>query len=364
MEEMGLNPFGGAYKGARVFLTGHTGFKGSWLAAWLDQLHAQVTGLSLAPSGPLNHWNLLRTRTIDVRGDVRDAETVVSAMAQAQPEIVFHLAAQTLVRESYGDPLNSWSTNVMGTANVLEACRRTPSVRAVVIVTTDKVYANREWHWGYRENDTLGGHDPYSASKAACEILVDSYRKSFWNAGTPVLIASVRAGNVIGGGDWAQDRLVPDLVRAVYEGRALDVRSPSATRPWQHVLDCLSGYLMLGQRLLAGDPAFSASWNFGPAAEDNRSVAELLGRLAQHWPDLAWKAQPSSGPHEAGLLLLDCAKARQSLGWRPALPLDDALEMTADWYRRHHETGSASTSEQLRQYVEQAARAGCHWVQA
>lgn len=361
---MDLNPFGGAYKGTRVLLSGHTGFKGSWLTAWLDQIDAQVTGLSLAPASAPNHWDLLTTRAIDLRGDVRNAQTVVDAMAQAQPEIVFHLAAQTLVRESYGDPLNSWATNVMGTANVLEACRRTPSVRAVVIVTTDKVYANQEWHWGYRENDTLGGHDPYSASKAACEILVDSYRKSFWNSGKPLLVASARAGNVIGGGDWAQDRLVPDLVRAMSDGRVLEVRSPRATRPWQHVLDCLSGYLMLGQQLLQGNSAFSGSWNFGPPAEDNRSVAELLRKLSQHWPDLAWSSQPSDGPHEAGLLSLDCTKARQSLGWSPALQLEDALAMTAHWYRHHHRTGIANTQEQLHQYIEKAALAGCRWVQA
>lgn len=362
MEKMGIRQFDGAYAGTRVLLTGHTGFKGSWLAAWLDSLAARVTGLSLAPAAELNHWDLLAHGATDLRGDVRDSKAIADAMATAQPEIVFHLAAQTLVRESYGDPLASWSTNVMGTANVLEACRQTPSVRAVVIVTTDKVYANREWHWGYREADTLGGHDPYSASKAACEILVESYRKSFWNSGKPVLVASARAGNVIGGGDWALDRLVPDLVRAVYDQRALEIRSPAATRPWQHVLDCLSGYLMLGQQLLSGNSAFADSWNFGPAAQDNRSVAELLGMLTRHWPELAWNARPSTGPHEAGLLLLDCAKARQALGWRPALQLEDALAMTAHWYRHHHQTGVAITQEQLRQYVEKAASAGCGWA--
>ncbi|MNQ20455.1 CDP-glucose 4,6-dehydratase [compost metagenome] len=362
MEKMGVTQFGGAYEGTRVLVTGHTGFKGSWLAAWLDQLRARVTGLSLDSATEPNHWDLLPVDALDLRGDVRDRQTVLDSMAQARPEIVFHLAAQTLVRESYGNPLTSWSTNVMGTANVLEACRLTPSVRAVVIITTDKVYANREWHWGYRENDELGGHDPYSASKAACEILVESYRKSFWSSDKRVLVASARAGNVVGGGDWAPDRLVPDLVRAVREGRALEVRSPAATRPWQHVLDCLSGYLMLGQQLLAGNARFADSWNFGPAAQDNRSVAELLGMLTCHWPELAWKAQPSNGPHEAGLLLLDCAKARQALGWNPALQLDDALAMTAHWYRHHHQSGLALTQEQLRQYVDKAASAGCGWV--
>lgn len=360
---MGVTQFDGAYDGARVLLTGHTGFKGSWLAAWLAQLGAQVTGLSLAQLDEPNHWTPLQDCAVDLRGDVRDAGTVTDAVSQARPDIVFHLAAQTLVRQSYGAPLDSWSTNVMGTANVLEACRRTPGVRAVVVVTTDKVYANREWHWGYRENDTLGGHDPYSASKAACEILVESYRKSFWQAGASVLLASARAGNVIGGGDWAPDRLVPDLVRAVQSNQPLEIRSPASTRPWQHVLDCLSGYLMLGQQLLAGNAPFADSWNFGPAAQDNRSVADLLGMLNGYWPQLQWAARPPSQPlHEAGLLLLDCAKAHNVLGWRPTLALPDALSMTADWYRHHHATGQSLALEQLRQYVQMAAARGNRWA--
>lgn len=362
MENMGITQFGGAYAGVPVLVTGHTGFKGSWLTAWLKSLGAHVTGFSLPPSSAPNHWRLLSQDIQDLHGDVCNPAQVADAMAQAQPEIVFHLAAQTLVRESYADPLKSWSTNVMGTANVLQACRNTPSVRAVVVVTTDKVYANREWHWGYRENDVLGGHDPYSASKAACEILLESYRKSFWSQSHSVLVASARAGNVIGGGDWAVDRLVPDLVRAVAEQRSLEIRSPASTRPWQHVLDCLSGYLMLGQKLLAGDAAYADSWNFGPPAEDNRTVAEFLDMLQRHWPGLAWRATPSTGPHEAGLLLLDCSKARKVLGWRPALQLDDALAMTASWYRHHQQTGHAISGEQLRHYVEKAASAGCQWT--
>lgn len=365
VEEMGVRQFGGAYENARVLLTGHTGFKGSWLAAWLAQLGARVTGLSLPQLDEPSHWTQLSDCATDLRGDIRQSDTVADAVSQARPEIVFHLAAQTLVRQSYGAPLDSWSTNVMGTANVLEACRRTPGVRAVVIVTTDKVYANREWHWGYRENDTLGGHDPYSASKAACEILVASYRKSFWDKTAAPLLASARAGNVIGGGDWARDRLVPDLVKAVQGSQALEIRSPSSTRPWQHVLDCLSGYLMLGQRLLAGEARFADSWNFGPAPQDNRTVAELLGMLSGHWPDLRWLARPPEQPlHEAGLLLLDCAKAHNVLGWQPTLALREAVAMTADWYRHHHQTGRSLASDQLRQYVERAAAAHRGWVLA
>lgn len=365
MEEMGVTQFDGAYADTRVLLTGHTGFKGSWMAAWLSQLGARVTGLSLAESDEPNHWAQLSDCAIDLRGDVRHADTVFDALSQARPEIVFHMAAQTLVRPSYSAPLDSWSTNVMGTANVLEACRRTPGVRAVVVITTDKVYANREWHWGYRENDTLGGHDPYSASKAACEILVESYRKSFWRGDAPVLLASARAGNVIGGGDWARDRLVPDLVKAVQGGQALEIRSPSSTRPWQHVLDCLSGYLMLGQRLLAGDGQFADCWNFGPAPQDNRSVAELLAMLHGHWPRLRWNARPPSQPlHEAGLLLLDCAKAHGILGWRPTLALDEAVAMTAHWYRHHHQTGQSLARVQLQHYIERAMAANRGWVRA
>lgn len=364
MEEMGVRQFRGAYQGTRVLLTGHTGFKGSWLAAWLAQLGAQVTGLSLAQLDEPNHWTQLGDCAADLRGDIRHPGTVADAITQARPEIVFHLAAQTLVRQSYGAPLDSWSTNVMGTANVLEACRRAPSVRAVVIVTTDKVYANREWHWGYRENDTLGGHDPYSASKAACEILVQSYRKSFWQTAPPVLVASARAGNVIGGGDWAQDRLVPDLVRAIRQEQPLEIRSPASTRPWQHVLDCLAGYLMLGQQLLAGNATFADSWNFGPASQDNRSVAELLDMLNGHWPEMKWNARPpAEALHEATLLLLDCAKAHNVLGWRPVLPLHDAVAMTANWYRHDHQTGQSLAWEQLRQYVTLAAATGSAWVQ-
>lgn len=354
--------FNGRYAGSRVLLTGHTGFKGSWLTSWLQALGAQVTGYALDPEGTPNHWDLLAQPATDLRGDIRDLPALTDAFAQSRPEIVFHLAAQTLVRQSYGDPLNSWSSNVMGTANVLEACRRTPGVRAVVVVTTDKVYANQEWPWGYRENDALGGHDPYSASKAACEIVADSYRKAYWHGPDAPLLATARAGNVIGGGDWAQDRLIPDFVRALDAGKPLEIRHPQSTRPWQHVLECLSGYLMLGERLLAGDRACAQAWNFGPAQEDNRRVGDILAALGQYWPALRWQAAPPSGLHEAGLLQLDCSRARTQLGWQPALTLDDALAMTAEWYRHHHQTGAALTRPQLERYVAAAQAAGCQWV--
>jgi CDP-glucose 4,6-dehydratase len=357
-----MKQFGDLYRGRKVLLTGHTGFKGSWLATWLCELGAQVTGLGLAPESAPAHWDLLNTPSIDLRGDIRDSAVVLSAFEQAQPEIVFHLAAQALVRRSYRDPLESWSTNVMGTANVLEACRLTPSVRAVVVVTTDKVYANNEWSWGYRENDRLGGHDPYSASKAASELVVDSYRKAFWVSDGAPLVASARAGNVIGGGDWSEDRLIPDLVRAVQAGESLEIRSPQSTRPWQHVLECLSGYLLLGQRLLTLDKAVADGWNFGPAPQDNRTVAEVLTGLQKYWPELAWHTTSAPQPHEANLLYLDCAQAKSRLGWQPVWSLEQSLEMTADWYRHQSSTGQAITREQLAGYIDAAARAGCVWI--
>lgn len=357
-----MRQFGDIYRGRKVLLTGHTGFKGSWLSCWLSQLGAQVTGLALPPGTSPNHWELLGKPALDLRGDIRDLSVVLDAFGRAQPEIVFHLAAQALVRRSYRDPLESWSTNVMGTANVLEVCRRTPSVRAVVVITTDKVYANHEWPWGYRENDRLGGYDPYSASKAACELVADSYRKAFWSADDAPLMATARAGNVIGGGDWSEDRLIPDLVRAVQEGRSLEIRSPQATRPWQHVLECLSGYLMLGQRLLEGQKEFAEAWNFGPPPDDNRTVAEVLTHMQSFWPGLAWNVSAAPQPHEAQLLYLDCAKSRAQLRWAPVWSLEEGLEMTADWYRNYNATGNVSTFDQLGCYLQSARASGCSWI--
>lgn len=359
-----MKQFGDIYRGRKVLLTGHTGFKGSWLATWLTQLGAEVTGLALEPSTIPSHWPLLNSSAIDITGDIRDATLVRDVFQQVQPDIVFHLAAQALVRRSYRDPLESWSTNVMGTANILEACRTASSVRAVVVVTTDKVYANNEWPWGYREVDRLGGHDPYSASKAASELVVESYRKSFWSSETAPLLASARAGNVIGGGDWSEDRLVPDLVRAVTAGQSLEIRSPQSTRPWQHVLDCLSGYLLLGQRLLMADCTAAVAWNFGPAPEDNRTVAEVLKGLQEHWTQLTWHCAHVVQPHEANLLYLDCAKAHSQLAWRPVWSISDSLAMTAQWYERHNADGQALTIQQLHQYIDAAQRAGCVWVEA
>lgn len=358
-----MTSFSASYQGRRVLLTGHTGFKGSWLAAWLTELGAEVVGFSLPSDveGAAPHWDALNLAVTDVRGDIRDFAALQRVVAEQRPEIVFHLAAQSLVRPSYRQPLEAWSSNVLGTANILEACRVSPGVAAVLVVTTDKVYANREWPYGYRECDELAGHDPYSASKAATELLCDSYRKSFWQESGP-LLATARAGNVIGGGDWAEDRLIPDLVRALQAGKALQIRSPSSTRPWQHVLECLSGYLLLGQRLLQGDCGCAGAWNFGPATEANRSVAEILTALREYWPDLTWQAGEGDGLHEARLLYLDSAKAHSDLRWRPVWSLPTTLQMTAEWYRRNVERGEACTREQLLRYIDAARQAGCVWA--
>jgi CDP-glucose 4,6-dehydratase len=353
--------FGNVFAGKRVLVTGHTGFKGSWLALWLRELGAQVTGFSLSPNSAPNHWDLLKLDVADLRGDLRDAARVAEAVRQARPEVVFHLAAQSLVRASYKDPLETWGTNVMGTAHLLEACRATEGVKAIVAVTTDKVYENREWPWGYREIDRLGGHDPYSASKASAELVIDSYRKSFFAKNGP-LLASARAGNVIGGGDWSQDRLIPDLVRATRSKATLQIRSPGATRPWQHVLECLAGYLLLGQHLLEGGAQYATSWNFGPGAEDNRTVAEILALLRSYWSDLEWAATSQPQPHEANLLYLDSSKARAAIGWQPVWKLEDCLAATAGWYRALYENDRVETLAQLQAFVADSRAARIPWA--
>ncbi len=350
------------YRGKRVLITGHTGFKGSWLSLWLNELGAEVTGIALPPETQPNHWDVLGLAIDEHRLDIRDHKALKRAFLAIQPQIVFHLAAQPLVRRSYRDPLETWSTNVMGAANVLEACRQSPSVRAIVAITTDKCYENREWLWGYRENDRLGGHDPYSASKAGSELVAASYRSAFFNAEQSPLLATARAGNVIGGGDWSEDRLIPDLVRAVAQDQSLEIRSPLATRPWQHVLESLSGYLLLGQRLLQGDRTCAEAWNFGPEPEGNRTVSEVLGKLNAHWSRLSWHVTDKAQPHEANLLYLDSAKAHSKLHWQPAWNFDAALERTAAWYRAWLEEGKITSREQLCEYITAATQANVEWA--
>lgn len=366
VEGLALNLFGDIYAGRRVLVTGHTGFKGSWLVLWLRMLGARVAGLALDPDTQPSHWSLLGLHDVpDRRADLRDAEAVRAIFDDHQPEIVFHLAAQPLVRRSYRDPVGTFNTNVMGLVNLFEVVRSCPSVRVLVNATTDKVYAERATPDGYRETDPLGGHDPYSSSKACAELISDCYRKSFLAASDvrnmPVRIATVRAGNVIGGGDWAEDRLVPDLVRAATAGNTLRIRNPSAIRPWQHVLEPLSGYLRLGQ-LLWSDEGFAGAWNFGPGTADEVSVQSLLAQLGAHWPALRTKHDQARHPHEAEVLRLNCKKAMEGLAWQPVWSLDTALARTAAWYRRFHEAGSIGSEEDLATYIGDARDLRLGWT--
>jgi CDP-glucose 4,6-dehydratase len=328
-----------AFAGRRVFLTGHTGFKGGWLALSLASAGASVRGYALDPSTEPSLFDSARIGSLvdDVRGDIRDAAKLDSAMREFAPEIVFHLAAQPLVRRSYADPVGTYAINVLGTAHLLESIRTLPSVRAVVVVTTDKCYLNREWHWGYRETDPLGGHDPYSSSKACAEILCASYRSSFFspeNAQHKVLLATARAGNVIGGGDWSEDRLIPDLIRGFIGGEPVPIRRPLSVRPWQHVLEPIAGYLLLAEKLLVGDERFADAWNFGPWDDDAWPVERIATTMARRWGGGAtWFRDGQQSVHEAGLLKLDSSKARAELGWQPRLRLDNALDWLVDWYQ-------------------------------
>ncbi|AVO55023.1 CDP-glucose 4,6-dehydratase [Ectopseudomonas mendocina] len=323
------------WAGRRVLLTGHTGFKGGWLALWLQELGAEVCGYALpAPAEP-SLWQVahLAERVPGTLADIRDAQRVAEAVAAFRPEVVLHLAAQPLVRESYRAPADTYATNVMGTANLLEALRRCDSVRAVLVVTSDKCYENREWLWPYRESDGLGGHDPYSSSKACVELLCASWRESFLRE-SGIALATARAGNVIGGGDWSSDRLLPDILRAWQAGQSLTLRYPKAVRPWQHVLEPLHGYLRLAQALVEQGEAVASAWNFGPDNEGLVSVGELVERLAQRWPGQApWTVEANGQPHEAGLLALDSSQARARLGWRPRWTLQLAIERTLDWHQ-------------------------------
>ena len=360
--------FGGIYKGKKVLVTGHTGFKGSWLVQWLQMLGADVYGYALeAPSTP-DHLSLLKLDIKYLESDIRSLDTLKAFFNLVQPEIVFHLAAQAIVRASYDDPVETFSTNVMGALNVFEACRKAKSVKAIVNVTSDKCYENKEWIWGYRENDPMGGYDPYSASKGCVELLTSSYRNSYFNLKDykktyHVLLASGRAGNVIGGGDWADDRLIPDIIKAAAENLSVNIRNPKATRPWQHVLEPLSGYLTLGWRLLEEDISFAEGWNFRPEASSNLSVKEILTMSKEYWNKIDANFNPNLAEHhEANLLMLDCSKANKLMKWKPVWDINTTIEKTIDWYKNFYTKKEIMTLQNINNFVSSAKKQSLIWT--
>jgi len=360
--------FKGIYKAKKVLITGHTGFKGSWLSLWLIKLGAKAVGYSLEPPTKPNHFGLLKLDMNSVIGDIRNKNKLNSTFKKYKPEIVFHLAAQPLVRYSYINPVETFETNVMGTLNVFEACRNTESVRVIVNITSDKCYENKEWVWGYRENDPMGGYDPYSASKGCSELITSSYRRAFLNPDDygkkhNILLASVRSGNVIGGGDWGKDRLIPDIVRAINKNEKLCIRNPNATRPWQHVLESLSGYLMLGQKLLEGKKQFADAWNFGPNEENHIDVETVVKAVKKRWDIFEYEIdKKSENPHEAKLLKLDCSKAWTLLCWCPVWNFEKALDATVKWYKEYYENRKIRSLEDLEQYIKDAIIKNTKWT--
>lgn len=339
------------WRGKRVLLTGHTGFKGSWLSLWLKQWGAEVFGFSLPPETPSLFLQAGLDKQINGEyGDLREPATIARVVKAFQPQVVLHLAAQPIVRLSYQDPVGTYATNVMGTVHLLEAVRHTPGIHAVTVVTSDKCYENVEWVWGYRENDRLGGHDPYSNSKACAELVAAAYRTSYFSGVDAPLLATARAGNVVGGGDWAKDRLIPDAMRAFAMQQPLVIRYPAAVRPWQHVLEALNGYLVLTEGLMAGNRALAEGWNFGPLPQSFRAVEDVVQRLVALWGGQAsYRAEPVKDWHEAGLLTLDVTKAMRHLPWQPQLELDAALSLTVAWYQAVHRSPSSIADFSLKQ---------------
>ena len=329
------------WKNKRILMTGHTGFKGSWLSLWLQNMGANVVGYALSPPSSPSLFEVAEVAQgmVSLNGDIRDLDKLQKAMVQHQPEIVIHMAAQSLVRYSYQNPVETYAINVIGTVNVLEAIRKTPSVKAVVVITSDKCYENKEWVWGYRENEAMGGYDPYSNSKGCAELVTAAYRQSFFNkSGQVVAVASARAGNVIGGGDWAADRLIPDMVRAVSAHRPVLIRNPNAIRPWQHVLEPLSGYMLLAQKLYKDGADYAEGWNFGPSEDDAMPVQWIAERFTELWgEDAKWALDKSEHPHEAHYLKLDCSKARHRLNWQPRWTLAHALGNITAWHKAYQQ---------------------------
>lgn len=360
MEGVEVTCFEDIYRNKKVFITGHTGFKGTWLALWLTKLGAKVAGYSLPFDSQSQHYEKLNLPVKNFFNDINHFEHLAAAIEETQPDIVFHLAAQPLVRKSYLDPIYTFQTNVLGSLHVYQACLKTNSVRALISITTDKVYQNNEWLWGYREIDRLGGNDPYSASKACVEILTESFRKSFLNNNN-FLLATARAGNVIGGGDWSEDRLIPDLMRAYRAKQILKVRNPKAIRPWQHVLEPIAGYLLLGQKLLQGKSEFATAWNFGPRNEDALSVEEVLEKAKKHLSDIS-VAYEKSSLHEAQLLKLDSSKAQTELHWQHIWTVDEAIHKTISWYRTFIDEGRVISKQQLFDYIHNAQQKKVVWL--
>jgi len=360
--------FSGIYKGKTVLVTGHTGFKGSWLVYWLEQMGAKVIGYSLkAPTTP-NHIELLNLDIVSVIGDIRDLDKLNKTFQEYKPDIVFHLAAQPLVRLSYENPIETYETNVIGTLKVFEACKHN-NVKAIVNITSDKAYDNKEWVWGYRENDPMGGYDPYSSSKGCADLLANSYRNSYFNVSNykkthNTLLASCRAGNVIGGGDWAEDRLMTDIMLSVSQNEKVIIRNPNATRPWQHVLEPLSGYLNIGQKLLEQKLEFSDAWNFGPSDEGSISVGEVVTHVKKYWNKIDYTLNKEvNSLHEANLLKLDCSKAHIELEWKDVWNSDITFEKTVNWYKSYYEENAkVLTQNDLEDYISDAKKRGIQWA--
>ncbi|EAK9947389.1 CDP-glucose 4,6-dehydratase [Campylobacter lari] len=348
------------YKNKKVFITGHSGFKGSWLSLWLHHIGAKIYGYSLKPNTTFNHFDILSMQKIFEKSyfeDINDYTKLENALLECDPEIIFHLAAQPLVRYSYKNPLETFQTNAIGTLNILNIARKLKNLKAVVIITTDKVYENKEWYWGYKELDPLGGYDPYSASKACAEIITNSIRQSFFSVDEfkkshNVLIASARAGNVIGGGDWSEDRLIPDIIKAASKNSSAIIRNPKSTRPWQHVLEPLRAYLMLGEKLLEGNKEFATSFNFGPNNEGDLSVEDVLKLASSFWDKISYQVQVDlNAPHEANLLMLDISKARKMLNWTPILNSSLSIEWTIKWYKEFYMCEKIISVNQLKNFL-------------
>ena len=359
--------FSGIYKDKTVLVTGHTGFKGSWLCFWLKQMGANVIGYALEALTTPNHFELLNLDIISITGNIKDLEYLNTVFQTYKPDIVFHLAAQALVKYSYENPIETYETNVMGTLKVFEACKNA-NTKAIVNITSDKAYENKEWIWGYRENDPMGGYDPYSSSKGCADILTNSYRNSFFNPKNyrkthNTLLASCRAGNVIGGGDWAKDRLMTDIILSISQNKKVEIRNPNATRPWQHVLEPLSGYLQIGQKLLEEKVEFAEAWNFGPTDEGSIAVEEVVQNVKKHWDKIDYEInQDPNQLHEANLLKLDCTKANTILKWNSVWSNSATIEKTVNWYKNFYENGEILTSKDLIDYILDAKEKGVSWT--